>query len=34
VLAGVFAQLSLPAPGTPRCSCPGEFCQLEQPAGN
>jgi len=33
VLAGVFAQLGLPAPRTPHCSCPGEFCQLDQPAG-
>jgi len=32
VLAGVFAQLSLPAPRTPHCSCPGEFCQFDQPA--
>ena len=33
VLAGVFAQLSLPAPRTPHCACPGEFCRLDPPAG-
>jgi RNA polymerase sigma-70 factor (ECF subfamily) len=33
VLTSVFAQLRLPAPRTPHCSCTGDFCQLEQPAG-
>jgi RNA polymerase sigma-70 factor (ECF subfamily) len=30
VLAGVFAQLGLPAPRTPHCACPGESCQFDQ----
>jgi len=33
VLAGVFAQLNLPPPQTPHCSCPGESCRFDRPPG-